>query len=132
MIFVETILKILDNTNAILCKCIKTLKKNPRIGATIANTIIVTIHKVKTLNYKRLQKKKKIKIQRKSIHRGLIVRLNCKLKRFDGNFIRFFENSIILIDTYHAPLGSRIIGPLLNEIRFKKYSKIVLLAGLLF
>ena len=129
MIFIQTYLKVLDNTGALLVQCIKTLKKTLKKGATIANIILVVVKKLKILRNKH---SKKISLKKKFICLGLIVRINRNIYRFNGSFLKFFENSVILLNKQYVPLGSRIFGPIAIEIRNKKYLKIVVMAGLLF
>jgi len=50
------------------------------------------------------------------------------MKRKDGTYIRFDENSAVLIDQNGEPIGTRIFGPVARELRAKKFMKIISLA----
>jgi large subunit ribosomal protein L14 len=48
--------------------------------------------------------------------------------RPDGSYIRFDENSAVLVNKEHEPIGTRIFGPVARELRAKKFMKIISLA----
>jgi large subunit ribosomal protein L14 len=48
--------------------------------------------------------------------------------REDGSYIRFDDNSAVLINDSQEPIGTRIFGPVARELRGKKFMKIVSLA----
>jgi len=50
------------------------------------------------------------------------------LGRPDGSYIRFDNNSAVLIDNQKEPIGTRIFGPVARELRAKKFMKIISLA----
>ena len=51
-----------------------------------------------------------------------------ELGRPDGTYIRFDNNSAVLIDNQKEPIGTRIFGPVARELRAKKFMKIISLA----
>lgn len=62
----------------------------------------------------------KARLQKKffkgSIHRGLIIRTKVNYSRLSGVYIRFGENTIILVTKNVVPVSNRIYGPVLREI----------------
>ncbi|HEY2664014.1 MAG TPA: uL14 family ribosomal protein, partial [Candidatus Binataceae bacterium] len=46
----------------------------------------------------------------------------------DGSYIRFDENSAVLLDNQGEPIGTRIFGPVARELRAKRFLKIISLA----
>ena len=46
----------------------------------------------------------------------------------DGSFIRFDDNSAVLINAQREPIGTRIFGPVARELRGKRFMKIISLA----
>jgi large subunit ribosomal protein L14 len=50
------------------------------------------------------------------------------VRRPDGSYIRFDNNSAVLINPNGEPLGTRIFGPVARELRAKRFMKIVSLA----
>ena len=49
-------------------------------------------------------------------------------RRPDGSYIKFDENSAVLINNQNEPIGTRIFGPVARELRAKRFMKIVSLA----
>jgi large subunit ribosomal protein L14 len=50
------------------------------------------------------------------------------VRRPDGTYIRFDENSCVLLNNNDEPRGTRIFGPVARELRDKQFMKIVSLA----
>lgn len=120
MIYAETFLKINDNSGGLSAKCIHNFNSKKK-GSKIMDKTIVTLKKVKI----------KKKIKRKNIFLSLIVRTKINLIRNSGRFIKFFENSVILVNDSLTPIANRIIGPMILEFRNKKFSKIVSISSFL-
>lgn len=66
--------------------------------------------------------KKKEKVQ------AVIVRQSFPIKRKDGTVVKFDDNAAVIIKD-KLPVGTRIVGPIAQELREKGYQKIVSLAG---
>jgi large subunit ribosomal protein L14 len=75
-----------------------------------------------------LHKKIGDKVKKGDVAKGVIVRTVSKVKRADGTYISFDDNSIVLINASKEPIGTRIFGPVARELRAAQFSKIVSLA----
>jgi large subunit ribosomal protein L14 len=51
-----------------------------------------------------------------------------EVRRVDGSYIKFDDNSAVLINPQNDPVGTRIFGPVARELRAKKFMKIISLA----
>jgi large subunit ribosomal protein L14 len=51
-----------------------------------------------------------------------------EIGRADGSFLRFDQNSAVLVNPQGEPIGTRIFGPVARELRARKYMKIISLA----
>ena len=60
--------------------------------------------------------------------KAVVVRTRKEIGRKDGTYIRFGENSAVIIGDDQEPVGTRIFGPVARELREKKFMKIVSLA----
>ncbi len=60
--------------------------------------------------------------------RAVVVRTKKEIRRPDGSYIRFDENSGVIINDQGQPSGTRIFGPVARELRDKNYMKIISLA----
>jgi len=62
------------------------------------------------------------------VRRAVIVRTAKEIRRVDGSYIRFDENSAVLINEANEPIGTRVFGPVARELRARSFMKIVSLA----
>lgn len=118
MIQVESLLKSADNSGAKTLMCIKVLGGTRRKYASIGDIIVVTVKEALPDS----------KVKKGDVKKGVIVRTKKEIRRADGSYIRFDQNSIVLINDAGEPLGTRIFGPVARELRAKNYMKIISLA----
>lgn len=118
MIQVETRLKVADNSGAKIVYCIKVLGGSKRKVATIGDVIVVSVKEAVPNS----------KVKKGDVLKAVIVRTKKEISRPDGSFIRFDDNSAVLIAANNEPLGTRIFGPVARELRAKKFMKIISLA----
>jgi len=62
------------------------------------------------------------------VAQAVVVRMRTQTQRADGSYIRFDENSAVLISKEHEPIGTRIFGPVARELRARRFMKIISLA----
>lgn len=118
MIQMTTILNSADNSGAKRLFCVKVLGGSRRRYATIGDIIVVAVKEALP----------NAKVKKGDVKKGVIVRTKKEIKRPDGTYIRFDENSVVLIDQAGEPIGTRIFGPVARELRAKKFMKIISLA----
>ena len=118
MIQMQTRLKVADNTGAKEVMCIKVLGGSHRRYASIGDIIVVSIKEALPT----------AKVKKGEVAKAVIVRTIQKLRRPDGSYIRFDDNSAVLINAAKEPIGTRIFGPVARELRAKQFVKIVSLA----
>jgi large subunit ribosomal protein L14 len=68
------------------------------------------------------------KVKKGDVLKAVVVRTKKEIRRPDGSYIRFDDNSAVLINNQREPLGTRIFGPVARELRAKRFMKIVSLA----
>ncbi len=118
MIQTQTILDSADNSGAKKLMCIKVLGGTRRKYATIGDVIVVSVKEAMPDS----------KVKKGDVKKGVIVRTRKEISRADGSYIRFDQNSIVLINEAGEPVGTRIFGPVARELRDKKFMKIISLA----
>lgn len=118
MIQERSILKVADNSGAKLIRCFRVLGGTRRHYARIGDIIVAS---VQTAEPRKAVKKKEIV-------KAVIARQRQPLRRSDGSYIRFDENAAILIDNKKEPRGTRIFGPIPQELKEKGFEKIMALA----
>jgi len=118
MIQMRSILNSADNTGAKKLMCIKVLGGTRRRYATIGDVVVVSVKEAIPEG----------KVKKGEVKKGVIVRTRKEVRRPDGSYIRFDDNSIVLVDPNNEPLGTRIFGPVARELRARKFMKIISLA----
>jgi large subunit ribosomal protein L14 len=119
MIQPRTMLKVIDNTGAKVLQCFKVLGGSKRHYAQLGDIIVGT---VKEAEPRRL-------VKTHDVVRAVIVRQKKNFRRKDGTYIRFDDNScIILEEKTKEPKGGRILGPIAREVKEKGFEKIATLA----
>jgi len=118
MIQQESELEVADNTGAKRVKCFKVLGGSKRRYAAIGDVIICS---VKEADPKGVVKKG-------DVVRAVIVRTKSYIRRADGSYLRFYDNSCVIIDDKLNPKGTRIFGPVAREVREGGFVKISSLA----
>lgn len=118
MIQTQTMLDVADNSGAKKLICIKVLGGTRRRYATIGDVVVVAVREASP----------KAKVKKGDVKRAVIVRTSKEIRRADGSYIRFDDNSAVLIDASGEPVGTRIFGPVARELRSKKFMKIISLA----
>jgi len=120
MIQDNTILNVADNTGAKKVKCIKILGGSKKKHGIIGDKIIVSI--------KSLISQKDKKVKKGEVCHAIIVRTKGQMLRKDGHIIKFYENSVVLLDKQNDIIGTRIFGLIPREIKNLGYNKIISLA----
>ena len=118
MIQMQTNLDVADNSGARRVQCIKVLGGSKRRYASVGDIIVVSIREAMPNS----------KVKKGDVARAVIVRTAKEIARSDGSFIRFDENSAVLINKENEPIGTRIFGPVARELRAKRFMRIVSLA----
>jgi large subunit ribosomal protein L14 len=118
MIQMRTILEVADNSGAKRVQCIKVLGGSRRRYAGLGDVIVVSIKEALP----------GAKVKKGDVAHAVVVRTVHQASRVDGSYIRFDENSAVLVNKEHEPIGTRIFGPVARELRAKKFMKIISLA----
>lgn len=118
MIQMQTRLRVADNSGAKEVMCIKVLGGSHRRYASVGDIIVVSIKESMPVS----------KVKKGDVAKAVVVRTKRKVLRADGTFIRFDDNSAVLINNSKEPIGTRIFGPVARELRAKQFVKIVSLA----
>ena len=118
MIQMQSRLRVADNSGAREVMCSKVLGGSKRRYAAIGDIVVVSVKDAIPNS----------KVKKGDVAKAVIVRTIHKLRRPDGSYIRFDDNSAVLINAANEPVGTRIFGPVARELRAKQFVKIVSLA----
>jgi large subunit ribosomal protein L14 len=118
MIQMQTILTVADNSGAKRVACIKVLGGSKRRYASVGDVIVVAVKEALPNS----------KVKKGDVMKAVIVRTAKEVRRPDGSYLKFDENSAVLITNQMEPVGTRIFGPVARELRAKQFMKIISLA----
>lgn len=118
MIQMQSNLDVADNSGAKRVECIKVLGGSKRKTASVGDVIVVSVKDAIPRG----------KVKKGQVHRAVIVRTAFAVRRPDGSAIRFDRNAAVLVGKDNEPIGTRIFGPVVRELRAKSFMKIVSLA----
>ncbi|HOG12918.1 MAG: 50S ribosomal protein L14 [Smithellaceae bacterium] len=118
MIQMQTILNVADNSGAKRVACIKVLGGSKRRFASLGDVIVVAVKEAIPNS----------KVKKGDVIKAVIVRTVKEVRRPDGTYLKFDDNSAVLISNQMEPIGTRIFGPVARELRAKQFMKIISLA----
>ena len=118
MIQMQTVLDVADNSGAKRVAYIKVLGGTKRRYATIGDVVVVSVKEALVNS----------KVKKGEVARAVIVRTKREVKRPDGSYIKFDNNSAVMVSKDGEPIGTRIFGPVARELRGRKFMKIISLA----
>ena len=118
MIQMQSFLDVAYNSGAKLVQCIKVLGGSRRRYAGLGDVIVVAIKEALPGS----------KVKKGETAKAVVVRTKREYRRTDGSYIKFDDNSAVLINPQLEPVGTRIFGPVARELRAKKFMKIISLA----
>ena len=118
MIQMQTDLDVADNSGARRVQCIKVLGGAKRRYAGVGDVIVVTVKEAIPRG----------RVKKGDVRKAVIVRTAKEVRREDGSAIRFDRNAAVLLSPNLEPIGTRIFGPVVRELRQKNFMKIISLA----
>lgn len=118
MIQMQSTMDVADNSGARSVQCIKVLGGSHRNSASVGDVIVVSVKDAIPRG----------KAKKGEVHRAVIVRTAFPVKRADGTAIRFDRNAAVLLNKQNEPIGTRIFGPVVRELRARGFMKIISLA----
>ena len=118
MIQAETQLNAADNSGAKRLYCIKVLGGTRKRYASVGDIIVVSVKEAIP----------NAKVKKGDVLKAVVVRTRKEVRRADGSYIKFDDNSAVLINQAKEPIGTRIFGPVARELRARQFMKIISLA----
>jgi large subunit ribosomal protein L14 len=118
MIQQESVVEVADNSGARKVMCIKVLGGSHKKTATVGE-IFVGVVKDAIPN---------ARVKKGQIFKAVLVRVKYNFLRDDGSYITFDKNAAVLVNNNGEPIGTRVFGPVMRELRQSKMTKILSLA----
>ncbi len=118
MIQPYSMLKVADNSGAKRIMCIKVLGGTRKRYARVGDIIVASVKEADPNG----------KVKKGEVVRAVVVRTKKEFRRSDGTYVKFDENAAVIINNQKEPVGTRIFGPVVRELRAKEFMKIISLA----
>ncbi len=118
MVLVGSKLKVLDNSGAKEVKCIGLLGIGRRRYALAGDVIKVSVRSVRSER----------KIEKGSVCKAVVVTVKKGRRRKGGEQVSFNENAVVLVKNDHMPLGTRVLGGVMSELRERGLMKVISLS----
>jgi large subunit ribosomal protein L14 len=121
MIQPRSIVKIADNSGALIGRVFKVLGSSKKRYASIGELVVISVQKAMP---RKTAKKK-------DVLNAIVVRQKSPFRRKDGSYIRFDENAVVIVmkdGKKKEPVAGRVFGPIPREIGEVGYQKIISLA----
>ena len=118
MIQMQSNLDVADNSGARRVQCIKVLGGSKRKYASVGDTIVVSVKEAIPRG----------RVKKGDVRKAVVVRTSKEVRRGDGTTIRFDRNAAVILNNTGEPIGTRIFGPVVRELRAKNFMKIISLA----
>ena len=118
MIQMQTNLDVADNSGARRVQCIKVLGGAKRRTASVGDIIVVSVKEAIPRG----------RVKKGDVRKAVVVRTAKEVRRDDGTTIRFDNNAAVILSNTGEPIGTRIFGPVVRELRAKNFMKIISLA----
>ena len=118
MIQMQTNLNVADNSGARRVQCIKVLGGSKRKYASVGDVIVVSVKEAIPRG----------RVKKGDVRKAVVVRTSKEVRREDGTAIRFDSNAAVILNNTGEPIGTRIFGPVVRELRAKNFMKIISLA----
>jgi large subunit ribosomal protein L14 len=118
MIQMQTNLAVADNSGARRVQCIKVLGGSKRKYASVGDVIVVSVKEAIPRG----------RVKKGDVRKAVVVRTSKEVRREDGTAIRFDSNAAVILNNSGEPIGTRIFGPVVRELRAKSFMKIISLA----
>lgn len=132
MIYLKTLLNVVDNSGAQVVECIKVIRHGPRTCARVGDQITVVVKEAKPISSELTGLALTNRVKRRDVCRAIVVRTKAPFRRSDGSIVRFDDNACVLINKNGDPLGTRLSSVVAKELKEREFSKIAALAPKLF
>ncbi|KAK9320754.1 ribosomal protein L14b/L23e [Lipomyces orientalis] len=126
MIYLKSMLNVIDNSGAALVECVNVLGKGNKTAGRVGDRIVVVVQSIRSAKLL-AQTSAQNRVQRGDIRHAVIVRTKKEFQRRDGTVVRFDDNACVLINKQGEPIGTRVMGVVARELQ-QGYSKIIALA----
>ena len=118
MVQQQSLLNVADNSGAKEIMVIRVLGGSKKRFGRIGDIVVASVKEASPNG----------NVKKGDVVKAVIVRTKKELRRVDGSYIKFDDNTAVIVNENKDPKGTRIFGPVARELRAKDYMKIGSLA----
>ena len=118
MIQALSVLNVADNSGAKRVMCIRVMGGGNRRNASLGDIIIASVREAMPSGA----------VKDHEVVHAVVVRVAKEIRRADGSYVKFDDNSAVILSEGLNPRGTRIFGPVARELRDRSFTKIISLA----
>ena len=118
MISIGTELIVIDNSGAKKVICLKILGGSYKRYGFVGNLLVVSVKNVNPLK----------KIKKGEIYKAVISGIKKKRVRSNGSLVSFNLNGAVILNNKQLPIATRLLGPVMAELRNYNFGKILSMA----
>ncbi|KAJ3282049.1 hypothetical protein HK104_011126 [Borealophlyctis nickersoniae] len=130
MLQLKSLLKVIDNSGALVVECINVMGGSRT--ASLGDEIVCVVKRARPIPIETGPSKSgtqsAAKLKKGEVHRALVVRCRMEVRRLDGTYVRFDDNAAVMLNKQGQPLGTRVMGVVAAECRQKRWAKVVSMA----
>jgi len=97
MIQSGTIVKVCDKTGVVLGTCVKVLGNSRKRIASLGDIVVIAVKRINPKKFQKVKLFRRKKFFKGTLHRALLIRSKVNYCRLAGLFIRFNENSVVIV-----------------------------------
>lgn len=119
MLQMGTVLRVIDNSGVRFIRCIKVLNVSDRSLGFPGDLIVASVITVKARR----------KVEKGTLQKAVIAGARKGFLRQSGNRVEFDINCAVIIDNKGAPISSRVLGPVSEDLRKSgRYGRLISLS----
>lgn len=120
MLYVHTVVNIVDNSGGVLGLCIRILGNTKKL-ASAGDLIVISVKKI--IINRRLVIKRKRKVLKGTVRKVVVLRVSYRRRRVQNFFFKNASNAAAVLGNWGLPLATRATGPGHFELKLGKYPK---------
>lgn len=119
MLYVQSIVKIVDNSGGFVGLCIRILGQHKK--GFIGDALVISIKSI--LLNRKITHQRKRKVIKGTVRRAIVLRNAYQKRRKFNSFIKGSSNAVAILGNWGMPLASRVHGLSYYELKISKYPK---------
>jgi ribosomal protein L14 len=119
MLYIHTIVNIVDNSGGFVGLCVQVIGQNKR--ARVGDALAISVKTI--LINRKITHRRKRKVLKGTVRRAIVLRVAYYKRRKNNIFFKGTTNAVAILGNWGLPLATRAKGPGHYELKLSKYPK---------